>query len=901
MDTFHGVSELVIDRPLHGEGDREPGRELQQLLGNTALRRHGRRTALHVGDRSVSYSELARLAAARCTELGVGRRLVVISGGNDLDVVVTLLACIEGRHPFVLVDASDTAVASVDAFRPDVVVGCGPTDVSIDHRTDPALPSPHRFHTELAGLASTSGSTGAAKLVRWSALGLASNAVAIASSLDLRDDDCAITSLPMHYCYGLSVLTSHLAVGARIVLTEHSVVDPCFRQAVLRHGVTNLAGVPYTFDLLRRGASDVLDSPTLRLVTQAGGRLDPAEVSSLAQRGRGSGWDFVVMYGQTEATARMAYLPPDEVEDHPECVGVAVPGGELSIDLSACDATDGSTGTDVGEIVYRGPNVMMGYASTADDLASGREHTELRTGDLGRINDAGLLEIVGRASRFLKIHGKRIDLDHLESTLRATAGDIRCAGDDELLVVASIRPEPTGAGTALDGDLATAASKHVAIPSGRIAAITLDEFPRTSSGKIDRPAILEMAHSVEGQAAHGVEAASVTAAFRLVLGVEQIDHDDTFAGLGGDSFSYVEMSIRLEEIIGTLPSDWHVLPVGELERLAGTSTRRRFVTTLETSVVIRAIGISLIVCTHMRVFRLAGGAHTLLAVLGYNFARFQLTAVDVGGRLRSAAATIARVAVPTSVWIGLNALLFGGYSLGAVLLVNNYTGGAARRDGRWEYWYFETFVQVMIVLALVFSIARVRRVERRAPFAFALGVLAITWLFRFDVISLGGSYNYLFRTHTVASFVALGWLAYRSTTNLQRLVATAATVVTSIDYFGQTDREWRIILMVTALIWIPRISMPTPVARVVGTVAAASMWIFLVHWQVWPLFTPWLDDRVAYLLTMATGVVVWRAVVAIGRWRSGQRRRRTVGRSTSSQVSTPDTAMSVSDANPVSA
>ncbi|BAN01831.1 AMP-binding protein [Ilumatobacter coccineus] len=894
------MSELVIDRPHVGDGDERHGRELVDVLGNAALRRHGRRTAVHVGDRSVSYAELARLAAERCTEFGVGRRLVVIGGGNDLDVVVTLLACIEGRHPFVLVEPSAAALAGIESYRPDVVVTCEPDRVGIDHRTDPTVPSPHRFHAELAGLASTSGSTGAAKLVRWSARGLASNAVAIASSLDLRDDDCAITSLPMHYCYGLSVLTSHLVVGARIVLTDNSVVDPCFRHAVVRHGVTTLAGVPYTFDLLERGGGDLLDSPTLRLVTQAGGRLAPAVVSRLAQRGRRSGWDFVVMYGQTEATARMAYLPPDEVEAHPECVGVAIPGGELSIDRSGCDDAT-ATDADVGEIVYRGPNVMMGYATSASDLATGREFDELRTGDLGRINDAGLLEIVGRANRFLKIHGKRIDLDHLEATLQATVGDVRCAGDDELLVVAALRPDPTGEPPATAADLAHAAAQHVAIPAGRIASIVVDEFPRTSSGKIDRPALVAAGRSIDGGPAQPSTDASVAEAFRLVLGVDTVAPDDTFAGLGGDSFSYVEMSIRLEEIIGTVPSDWHVLSVGELDRLVGSKQRRRFVTQLETSVVIRAIGISLIVCTHMRVFRLAGGAHTLLAVLGYNFARFQLTAVDVGARLRSLGSTIARVAVPTSVWIGLNALLFGGYSLGAVLLVNNYTGGAARRDGRWEYWYFETFVQVMIVLGLLFSFARVRHAERRAPFAFALGVLAITWLFRFDVIALGGSYNYLFRTHTVASFVALGWLAYRSTTNVQRLVATAATVATSVGYFGQTDREWRIIVMVTALIWIPRISLPTPVARVVGVMAAASMWTFLVHWQVWPLFTPWLDDRVAYLLTMATGVVVWRVAVLIGRWWNDQRRRRTVGRSTSNQVSTPDTAMSVSDASPVSA
>lgn len=772
--------------------------------------------------------------------------------------------------------------------------------------------SPLHFDDELASLATTSGSTGAAKLVRLSSRGMASNAVAIASSLGLSRDDCGITSLPLHYCFGLSVLTSHLAVGARVVLSNNSVVDPCFRNAVESHGVTNIAGVPYTFDLLERGGNEVFSAPALRLVTQAGGRLAPDRVVSLAELGRRTGWDFVVMYGQTEATARMAYLPPDEAFGHPNCVGIAIPGGSLRIDRGeSSDEVLASPG--VGEIVYSGPNVMMGYAIGSVDLARGWDVDELRTGDLGRINDAGLLEVVGRSSRFVKIHGKRIDLDHVESVLRSPASEIWCAGDDELLVVASLRPDATGLTAAADESLLRRASEHIALPIGRISAISVDEPPRTPSGKIDRSALLETGRAVAEQSSlssssssrsrsrsRSPSPSSVTAAFEVVLGIDEVPESDTFAALGGDSFSYVEMSIRLEEAVGSLPTDWHLLPVGQLEELAGTGRRRRFVSQLETSVVIRAVAIALIVCTHMRIFRLAGGAHTLLAVLGYNFARFQLTAVDVGARLRSVGGTIARVAVPTSVWIGLNALLFGGYSLGAVLLVNNYTGDAARRDGRWEYWYFETFVQVMIVLALLFSFRAVRRAERRAPFAFALAMLAFTWLFRFEVIELGGRYNYLFRTHTVAAFVALGWLAHRAANNWQRLAATAATVVTSIGYFGQTDREWRIILMVSALIWIPRMSMPTPVARVVGALAAASMWIFLVHWQVWPLLTPWLNDRVAYLLTMASGVLVWGVATVIER-RFAQRRRRTVGRSTSSQVNNPDTTIRASDASPVRA
>ncbi len=250
--------------------------------------------------------------------------------------------------------------------------------------------------------------------------------------------------------------------------------------------------------------------------------------------------------------------------------------------------------------------------------------------------------------------------------------------------------------------------------------------------------------------------------------------------------------------------------------------------------------------------------------------------------------------------------LVGGYSIGAMLLVNNYTGDAARRGGRWEYWYFEVFVQVMIVVALVFAIPAVRRVERRGPFAFALAVLALTLVVRFDLVQIGGEYNEVFRTHTVACFVALGWCAQRAATNAQRILVTILAVVTTFGYFGQFDREWRVVLMIAALTWLPTVVLPRALVVVVTPIAAASMWIFLIHWQVWPLLTPWMHNGLAFWLTVGTGVGVWwavRRVVSVGsdwvRFRAGQRR--TIGRRTSSEVSEADTAMRTSEATPVSA
>ena len=872
-------------------------------LSSAGLRRHGDRAALIVdGGEILSFSELADRVVERRMDLGENRRLIALGSGSDLETVITLLAALDGRHALLIVEPGPSFETVIASYGPDTVVTTADGVTSVDHVTPVAHESRHDLHPDLALLLATSGTTGGAKLVRLSLDAVQSNASAIAEALELSERDRAITTLPLHYCYGLSVITSHLGVGASIVFTDASVVDPCLWRAVEEWEVTTLAGVPYTFEMIERRGLGVLRTPSLRLLTQAGGRMHPDLVRRLAELGCEAGWGLAVMYGQTEATARMAVCPPNAVSAETGSVGWAIPGGSFRIDGEADDSG-------VGEVVYSGPNVMMGYATAVADLSRGAEVTELRTGDLGRLDATGRLELVGRSSRFVKIHGKRIDLDHLELRLTTPGRRVRCGGDDDG-VVAVVETVGIDGTDAIDQDLREEVCAAVSIPSARIVAVTMAEIPRTASGKIDLPAVVDRARLIgEPDSVDRSDSvdASVAAALALVLGLQQVHDSASFADLGGDSFSYVEMSVRLERLLGDLPNDWHLRSVSELELLRqGRGSERSWMTRVDTSVVIRAVAILLIVCTHMRVFRIPGGAHALLAVVGYNVARFQLADHDVPGRLRRAGSTIARVAVPTSLWIGLNMVVVGGYSIGSMLLVNSYFGDAARRGGRWEYWYFETFVQVMVVLALLFAVPAVRRLERRGPFVFALGVLAMTLVVRFDLVQWGGEYNEVFRAHTVACFVALGWCAQRADTMWKRLAVTLLAVVTTFGYFDQFDRELRIVLMIGALVWIPSVRLPRPVAVGVGVIAAASMWIFLVHWQVWPVLTPWMHNGLAFWLTIATGVGVWWIGRWIARWRADRRRGRSgqdraVGRSTNSQVNEPETAIKTSDATPVSA
>ncbi|MGN6575029.1 MAG: AMP-binding protein [Nocardioides sp.] len=235
------------------------------------LAAYGDRPALVSDDGTVTYADLADRVREVADRLGPSRRLVLLAGANRADAVVVYLAALAGGHPVLLVPGDHRAHVEsvVQAYDPDVVV----TDGQLDERRPGTA---HDLHPDLALLLSTSGSTGSPKLVRLSHENLAANAEAIADYLAIRPSDVAATTLPMHYCYGLSVINSHLAVGASLLLTELSVVDSCFWDAVRAHRVSTFAGVPYTFDLLDRVGFAEMDLPSLRYVTQAGGGGGPA-------------------------------------------------------------------------------------------------------------------------------------------------------------------------------------------------------------------------------------------------------------------------------------------------------------------------------------------------------------------------------------------------------------------------------------------------------------------------------------------------------------------------------------------------------------------------------------------------------------------------------------------------
>lgn len=321
---------------------------------------------------------------------------------------------------------------------------------------------------ELAVLLPTSGTTGSPRLVRLSHRNLVANAEAIVSYLGLTPDERGLASLPMSYSYGLSILHSHLQVGATVLLTTGSFMQREYWGFINEQKPTSLSGVPYHYEVMLRMGMLRRELPSLRTLTQAGGRLDAERVAQLQQMSDERGWRFFVMYGQTEASPRISYVPPERLHEKAGSIGIPIPGGHLDLDA------------DTGELIYTGPNVMLGYAESRDDLAKSDElDGRLRTGDLARRDADGYYYIVGRAKRFLKVFGKRVSLDEVEALVSQHAGGAAaCVGEDDRLRIAV---EDSSVGEAANRVLIDILKIH---PSA-FTVRTVEALPRFPSGKLD--------------------------------------------------------------------------------------------------------------------------------------------------------------------------------------------------------------------------------------------------------------------------------------------------------------------------------------------------------------------------------------------------------------------------------
>lgn len=814
-----------------------------------------------MGER-LSYAELARRADAFAAEwLGFSKRLVLVRVANDIESVVRYLAALRAGHAIILTgdELSGKAAKIIETYAPDIRVSAD--EVSYPNGRAAA----GIVHPDLALCLSTSGSTGATRMVRLSGRAVHANAVSIVEYLGLGRQERAISSLPLHYSYGLSVLHSHLACGAAVVLTGRSITDPAFWTLFRREEVTSLAGVPHSFELLEAVGLRDMDLPSLRYITQAGGRLSSELVSRYGQWAVETGRHLYVMYGQTEAAPRMAWLPPERLLDNPDYIGVPVPGGsfELMDEQGRSIAAEGA----VGELVYRGPNVMMGYAVHRDDLVKGQEIEALYTGDLAE-RRGDLYRIAGRRSRFTKPFGMRVSLDEIEAALAGKGMIAAVAGHDGLIAVAC-----RGEG---DPDaIARELGQTYGLPAALFDVSMVEEWPRLSSGKTDYPSILRAAEEKRVLAPTPAREESFAETFKLLLGRQQVSPQDSFVSLEGDSLSYVAVSSELDRRLGYLPEGWENLAVTEIDALVPQAAPVKGLKPYDSETLIRAVAITGVVANHASSgtqWHFSGGADVLMLLVGFSLARFNFARLTGGQSWDVLLSVIRRIILPYCLILWAYGLFYRDLPASSFLLLSNF-------EGRFQslltpYWFMDALFQSMVLIALLFRLKPVRMAAADNPFLFGLWFLGGAAALKVGAFALfHHSHLQNMTPDAVLPLIACGWLLFFAKRPGQKLAAVGATLgfaalhvsapaLGGWDYeaVGQFRLPW-LLAVIIALLYVPRIPLPRVVTGLVTQVSAASFTIYLVH--VLPvhfmLYELDIDDApLTVLVAMAAGMAVHR-------------------------------------------
>lgn len=395
-------------------------------------------------DISISYGDICDFSVKFAKYIS-GRTLIFILSDNVLGSLLGYTSALINRIvPLVLSAKTEAELYDnlYDKYKPEYVWMPNKMASTLDYEIlfsehDYSLVKtghkPILLYEELSLLLPTSGSTGSPKLVRHSYNNIEANAFNVLRMFELTSSERAMLVLPMHYTMGLSVIASHLLAGATLLLSNKSLLDRDFWKMLKK--ATSFTGVPYSFEILLKMRFTNMDLPNLKIITQGGGKLTPEIFQTLAQYAQNSGKKFIATYGQSECTARMAYLPSDMAMRKTCSIGFAEPGGQLSIvDSEGHETFEGEA---IGEMVYRGENVTLGYANCIDDLLKGDENQGvMHTGDLARRDSDGCYYIVGRLKRFLKIYGLRIGLDEIEMMVKsAFQTDCVCSGTDEILII----------------------------------------------------------------------------------------------------------------------------------------------------------------------------------------------------------------------------------------------------------------------------------------------------------------------------------------------------------------------------------------------------------------------------------------------------------------------------------
>jgi len=832
-----------------------------------------------------SYRELEEISrgiASFLVENGVreGDRVVIVSG-RCAGLVYAMLGAARAGAIFTVADKAYPAARIVQIMRtlqPTVLLLCGGAEVELDAGlAGPRLvrvpEAPVQALEAFAGgqqvlptvnpaqpayITFTSGSTGEPKGVVTPHAPLVHFIGWHVRQHGFSQDDCfSLLSGLGHDPVYRDVFTP-LSIGAKVAIPAQStLIDPAALAAWLHEQrVSVIHLTPPLGKLIETGARLAgLQLDYLRYLFWGGEALGSAlygQVREIAPKATS-----VNFYGTTETPQAMAFHAIDPATDNSRIpLGKGIDGAQLLVvDETGQLAGEGQA----GEILIRSPYLSLGYWGdsvqtrqryVANPFTQAEHDICYRTGDLGSYLADGSVIFLGRGDSQVKIRGHRVELVEIEGVLarHPQVGQCVVLADTEgpgIKLVAYCVASATVSSLAL--------REHAAgqLPDYMVPAlfVFLEAIPITPNGKVDKRALLALRGDTEATAAQASPALSPLAsqlvnAWSEILQTPSIDPNLSFVELGGDSLSFVQASMVLETLIGQLPVQWELKPIHELCRLgAERPAAKPVIRAVEVPVLLRVLSILLIVIGHFHGgegWPIVGETSVLFAVSGLSLARFQLKAIDEYGSVRTLVRSIAVIVVPTLLYTLLTQIVFGNVHWQAFLLIANWYPPAV--TGGFSYWYIELLVQMLAIMAVVLSFARVRALIMADPFrvlvsgACALavaGVLSNAYVFDASLLYNRVPQHYL-------TVLVLGMAIHFARTTAQKCLASALVVfvlggqrvvdvvVHGVDFSQYVDVA---IPAVLAMIWIRAIPMPGLIARVAAQVASSTLFIYLTHYQ----------------------------------------------------------------------
>lgn len=441
--------------------------------------------------KKVTYELLRNMVNDLANSL-LGNTIAIAILSNDLNSIIFYLACLQRKivpiilNPFISINQIQQYIQKYD---PEYIFFsqqnsdinneilkyhyCEIENLSVWYIFENQRSRCKKINEELAILLPTSGTTHISKLVRISRKNLFDNTRKICETLKINESDIAVTSLPISYTYGLSILNTHLSCHATILLTNKSVLQKSFWEISNQYHVTSFAGVPYTYELLEK-SGHLKKETTIKTYTQAGGKLSLRLQDLFVQQCKKTDKKFYVMYGQTEATARMSVLQMEDAERKSGSVGQAIAGGNFQIQKKHPLDRE-------GEIQYTGENVCMGYCNCLHDLELGDINAGvLKTGDFGYLDEEGFLYITGRKSDFVKLYGRRLNLNMISQTIEEQWGIKTICKVKKNTIVVIYEEEAQESMLSIQKEL----HKHLHLSRSDLCYYKIDKFERTYNGKV---------------------------------------------------------------------------------------------------------------------------------------------------------------------------------------------------------------------------------------------------------------------------------------------------------------------------------------------------------------------------------------------------------------------------------